>query len=152
MTEKFRRVSKKVGEFSVGITRSELADMMTLGDEEENRKRLEKAGGIEGIFSKVSSSKDFGLSNFESKDHYGPRKAKLGSNRVEESLPKTFMQLFLSSFEDETIRILIISATSRNIDRANPPRPTLTSTGELTPNVPIPKLIGNLFPDTPFTK
>jgi len=71
-----------------------------------NLDHLKKAGGLDALLKLLGTDADKGVS----KDSVAARRELLGSNSMPSSPRKTFMELFIETFDDTILQILIVAA------------------------------------------
>jgi Ca2+-transporting ATPase len=92
----------------VSITVSEVASFFEDGDDKGNLARLKALGGVTGVGEKLSTSLKEGLEGVSV--DLDNRAKEFGANKFPEPPSQSWMDMFLESFEDTTLIILIVSA------------------------------------------
>ncbi|KAK8871058.1 hypothetical protein M9Y10_008971 [Tritrichomonas musculus] len=87
-----------------GITIEKLAQFFERGEPED----LQNFGGIEGLANEFRTSLKEGISATEASSNYKERKEKWGINVLPDPPSKTWCRLFLDTFKDLMLKILII--------------------------------------------
>lgn len=72
----------------------------------ENLKKLTSMGGVSHLTTLLGTSRERGIKSASVDD----RRAEFGSNRMESAAPKTWLSLFIESFDDTTVQILMVAA------------------------------------------
>ncbi|OHT11104.1 calcium-translocating P-type ATPase, PMCA-type family protein [Tritrichomonas foetus] len=86
------------------VTTEQLAKFFERGEIEE----LQELGGIEGLVDNFETSLKDGISETEMADNYRSRKEKWGMNILPDPPSKSWCRLFLDTFKDLMLKILII--------------------------------------------
>ena len=71
-----------------------------------NLKQLNDAGGVKSLLKLVSTHADHGITE----DSIDSRRELFGSNKLPSSPRQTFWQLFVDTFDDVTLQILLVAA------------------------------------------
>ncbi|KAJ6242903.1 calcium-transporting atpase [Anaeramoeba flamelloides] len=79
-------------------------------NDKTNPEKLAKMGGAKGLADILQSDLQMGLCNKESKSKFRDRKRHFAENRYKEPEFKGFWPLFKDTFDDPTLKILIVSA------------------------------------------
>ena len=95
---------------SYGITRLELAGMNQDQMTEANKTALMKVNGVEGLAKLLQVSLTTGLMKDEINNQFQARRKMYGTNIYPEPPIQTWCQLFISSFNDPTLLILLLAA------------------------------------------
>lgn len=92
------------------IELKELTDMMQVQlKPDEQQEFLNRHGHLEGLFRKLSTNPQTGLS-VQNKADLTARAAQFGRNEIPPKPPKSFFYLMFEAVQDTTLIILIISA------------------------------------------
>jgi len=86
----------------------ELDNINVDGDIKSNERALEHLGGIAGLEKGLATNLSKGLCDGD--DTIQDRRQRYGSNEMPSPEPETFISMFLESFEDATLIVLIVSA------------------------------------------
>ena len=95
---------------SYGITRLELASMNQDQMTEANKLALMKINGVQGLAKLLQVSLTTGLMNDEINNQFQARRKMYGTNIYPEPPIQTWCQLFINSFNDPTLLILLFAA------------------------------------------
>jgi Ca2+-transporting ATPase len=93
---------------AVSITQTELDSFNSDEALQVNVKALQSIGGISGLLQKLNTDISEGIS--DSEDSLAARAESFGANFFPEPECTTWMQLFIASFNDTTLQILIVAA------------------------------------------
>ncbi len=91
-----------------GLTARDILRMNGSGVTEENRKYLESLGGVEAVAEFMLSDVNKGISS--SPGALATREHEFGVNDFPVAEARTFMSLFIATFDDTTLKILIFGA------------------------------------------
>jgi P-type Ca2+ transporter type 2C len=95
---------------SFAINRTELASLNQDQMTDANKIALKKRGGVEALAKALNVDIDKGLLKEEGDQQYSTRRQVFGSNVYPEPPIKTWCALFIESFNDPTLLILLVAA------------------------------------------
>ncbi|KAJ6246275.1 calcium-transporting atpase [Anaeramoeba flamelloides] len=101
--------SKHMTKIKFEVSPEELSSLHELNDK-TNPEKLEKMGGAEGLAEILQTDLQMGTRKTEKERKYRDRKKHFGVNRFKEPEFKGFWPLFKDTFDDPTLKILIVSA------------------------------------------
>ncbi|KAJ6231027.1 cation transporting atpase [Anaeramoeba flamelloides] len=96
-------------DFEFELTNEQLLELSAINDP-NTHKNLEKLGGVKKIMKKLHVDPGMGLTLAEQKDNFSNRRSVYGENRFDEPPHTPFWKLFVETFKDTTLIILIIAA------------------------------------------
>ncbi|KAJ3450482.1 calcium-transporting atpase [Anaeramoeba flamelloides] len=109
--DKNLNVQKKLDELQTKYkTTPEILSGLCSQNDPTNPEKLEKMGGSKGVAKAVQTNLQNGLPNQDLKNNLDERKFFFGENRFKEPEFKGFWGLFKDTFDDPTLKILIVSA------------------------------------------
>ncbi|KAJ3442936.1 calcium-transporting atpase [Anaeramoeba flamelloides] len=109
--DKNLNVQKKLDELQTKYkTTPELLGDLCSQNDPTNPEKLEKIGGSKGIAKTVQTNLQNGLPQKDLKNNLDERKLYFGENKFKEPEFKGFWVLFKDTFDDPTLKILIVSA------------------------------------------
>jgi Ca2+-transporting ATPase len=100
----------RTGEKTLDDKATRIRDLVKLINEPQalslNLQHFQAAGGVDVLLELLGTSPDTGVSD----DSVQKRRALLGSNTLPSTPRKSFLQLFVDTFDDATLQILIVAA------------------------------------------
>ena len=90
------------------VTTSQLTALNELGKDEENKNALASLGGVDGVARQLRTDIMKGIGG--SPEDIAMRQAAFGRNVVPDPPFETWISLFLNSFDDFVLRILIVAS------------------------------------------